>query len=126
MFAALFVDLADNGCLTGGFTAAGRAGSQKQAAAPAGQFLNHRRQAQFLDCWYERGNQAESAGKIASLPIDVDAETRDPAHGVRTVQLQLSLKPLNLIIGEDIVENPLSYWSGQRIVAGHLQLAVNS
>jgi hypothetical protein len=101
------VDLVDQRRERRRLTGAGRAGDEHEAARPLGEDVQARRDAELLERLDLGGIRRKAPPQRAALPVDVDAEARQPGIDVGEVDLAVDLELLLLLRGEDPVEQLL-------------------
>jgi hypothetical protein len=123
--AALLVDLVDQSGLGCGLAVAGGAGDEHKALGAQHQVAHDLRDAEVLVVGYLVGDDAEGGGHAVALPVAVDAEAVLAGQGDGEVQLLLALEPGDLLVVEDVVDQPLGLLGRQGGGAGEVEIAVD-
>jgi hypothetical protein len=109
------VDLVEDRGERRGLPRACRAGHEDEAARVLRERVQDRRQAQLLERLDLLRDEAERGADRLALEVDVDAEAREPRHGVREVELPVELEVLLLLAREDAVEQRPRVVGGERL-----------
>lgn len=106
------VDVVDDSGQRGGFTGAGGPRDQHKAGSHVGEFLDHRRHAQFFQRGYFGGNEAENSPQAVLLLEVVAAETGCFIHFIGKVQVpffQIFLEGLGIAYFREKVFERLAF-----------------